>query len=136
MNRRYHALLAFLASTAISMSAASGGYRWMTFTLTDNSQLTVSADNLHIAYSDSQLRLTSATVNETLPLSTVKSMKFTDPVSEIEEMPAALTAENVTLYKPNGVKAGEFKSCDAARKALPSGVYIMKHDSKTIKIIF
>lgn len=136
MNRRYRTLIAILISTAISMSAASGAYRWITFTLTDNSQLTFSADNLHIDYSDSQLRLTSATVNETLPVSTVKSMKFTDPVSNIEEIPETATAQPVTLYKTNGAKAGEFKSCDAARAALPSGVYIMKHDSKTIKIIF
>lgn len=135
MNRRYHALLAFLTSTAISMSAASG-YRWMTFTLADNSQLTVAADNLHIDYSGSHLKLTSPTVNETLPASSIKSMRFTDTSSNAVEIPSVKAAESVTLYSPNGVKAGEFKNCDAARAALPSGVYIIRQESKTIKIIF
>lgn len=122
-----------MATVCVQTRAES--YKWLTFTLTDNSQLAVAAENLEITYKDGALVLTSDKVDRTLPAATVKSLQFTDPKSAADEIeaPTDATAE---LYTLAGVKVGTYKSRDDARAALPSGIYIMKQNSQTTKLIF
>lgn len=134
MTRFCLTLLALLSSMAVHISAA--GYQWLTFTFNDNSELAVAADDLQIAYSDNTLVLTSPTVQQTLPLSTLRSMRFTRDASGVDQVAANSTDQAVTVYNLQGIKVGEFQSRDGARSQLPSGTYILKTNSACTKIIF
>lgn len=128
-----HFLIA--AALAFSMSAYAADYPWLTFKLADNSELSVASDNLEISYSDGNLTLSSPTVNQIIPVATIKSMQFTSQSSSVGDV--AIAASGLSdYYSITGVKVGRFASVEEARKALPSGVYIRKSKDKTYKVIF
>lgn len=110
-------------------------FPWLSFKMKDASEITVAADNLTMNYSDGNLLLTSPTVSETLPVADITSMVFTNREAGIDEINVALS-ENGYYYTLDGVKVGEFTSVDDGRRSLPSGMYIVRTESKSFKIIF
>lgn len=132
MNRFYLMLLALAASLGIKASAS--GYQWLPFTFTDNTQLSVAAEGLEIRYDQANLKLSSATVNETLAVAELASMRFAEAPTGISA--AAADAAPVEVYSLQGVEMGCYKSAEEVRAALPSGVYIVKQSSKSMKVIF
>lgn len=58
--------LAILLSAPAAMQAMD--FPWITFTLSDQSELSVDAEGLEMTYSDGSLRLHSSRVDKTLPL--------------------------------------------------------------------
>lgn len=124
---------------AAALMASSAGfaaeYQWLTFRLADNSELSVAAENLEIVYGARELHLKSATVDQTIAVDGIKSMRFTATPAAIDapQSPAQSPAD---YYTPAGVKAGSFSSVEEARRSLPSGVYIVKKGDRTVKLIF
>ena len=110
-------------------------FPWLSFKMKDASEITVAADNLTMNYSDGDLVLTSASVSETLPVADIASMTFTNQQDGVDEINSVLS-EKASYYTSGGVRAGEFKSVDDARRSLPSGIYIVRTGSKSFKIIF
>lgn len=130
--KKLSALLA-LALLPAALSAAS--YRWLNFSMTDGSLLSVAAENLNMNYVDGSLLLSSETVNEKLVVSSLASMYFSDDKTSVDELLSAET-EISEVYSPNGMKLGQFRDKDEARAKLPSGIYIIRQGSQTTKVIF
>ena len=128
-------LLVMTAASMLSIATVAAEYPWLTFTLSDDTEVSVAADNLSINYAGGELQLMSTTVNQTLPVSQIKSMQFTTTMSGIEDQVAG-RCDNFELYTTAGTMAGQFTSIEAARAVLPSGIYVVKNESGTFKVIF
>lgn len=120
--------------SAVSLVQADT-FEWLTFTLADGSEVAVAAENLLINYGDGVLNLSSPSVNTSFEIANLRSMRFTSDASGIfiTESGLAGIAEYFTVA---GVSAGFFESADDARSTLPGGVYIVRRDNKSWKVLF
>lgn len=126
-------LLTYAVLSSGMLSAAE--FQWLTFKLSDSTELSVAAKDLSMNYSDGNLQITSGQVNQTLPVNTIKSMRFTTEATGIESIiPAA--NQTASYFNMDGINVGTFKSIDDAQKVLPSGCYIGVNESGTFKVIF
>lgn len=119
----------------LPMASFAADYQWLTFRMADNSEVSVAADNLSINYRDANLYLKSATVDQTIAVAQIKTMRFTSSAAGINDVDANLPGET-DYYTVSGVKVGRFTSIEDARKNLPSGIYVTKGEVKTFKVIF
>lgn len=119
----------------LPMASFAADYQWLTFRMADNSEVSVAADNLSINYRDANLYLKSATVDQTIAVAQIKTMRFTSSAAGINDVDANLPCE-ADYYTVSGVKVGRFTSIEDARKNLPSGIYVTKGEGKTFKVIF
>ncbi|MDE7096538.1 MAG: hypothetical protein K2O47_03500, partial [Muribaculaceae bacterium] len=105
---------------------------WLTFKMTDDTELSVASDNLTINYEDGYLHLLSTSAEQSIPVDQIKSMKFTQSPAAVINVTDSISG-NAYYYNLSGIMVGHFSSVEDARKALPSGMYIVKTDSKTFK---
>ena len=127
-----------LAVAAVLLSPAltyASDFPWLTFTMNDHTQISVASDNLTMNYVDNNLVLKSTTVDQTIPVAQISSMEFTSSPSGIKDLLAGEGSQS-EFYNLSGVKVGKFSSLEEARESLPSGVYILKNDKTTYKVIF
>ncbi|MDE7345569.1 MAG: hypothetical protein K2N48_02375 [Muribaculaceae bacterium] len=103
--------------------------------MTDGTEISVAAEGLAIDYIDGILLLKSPTVDQSLPIDRLATMRFTAFAAGVEGTSEILLSE-ADYYDLSGKKAGRFISSDEARKSLPSGAYIVKSENRTIKVIF
>lgn len=118
-------------------SAAETTYKWLTFTFVDNTEMSVASDNLNIAYDSNakKLTLTSQSVNKTLSVEELASMRFADVPTAVTDI-LTDNQSSFEVYTLNGVRAGQFDDYNAMRQTLPSGIYLVKTTNKSFKIIF
>ncbi|MBD5306450.1 MAG: hypothetical protein HDS14_02335 [Bacteroides sp.] len=126
--------LAFALCFCFSSQMWALDFQWFSFKLKDASEITVAADGLVMNYSDGNLLLTSGSVNKSLPVAEIASMRFVE-ASGVEGVTVSLY-ESATYYTLGGAEVGVFASADDAKRALPSGVYIAKSVSSSFKVIF
>lgn len=124
-------LILIISSFGVSVMNAAD-YKWLTFTLADDTEISVASDNLRLSYSDGSLQLTSLSVNKTLPVASLKSMRFTSSSSGIQEIESS---GNLEVYTLQGVKLGEYTKLDEVRNVLPAGIYVVKSEKQIVKII-
>lgn len=111
-------------------------YPWLTFRMSDNTEISVPSQNLKIDYSDRVLHVSTSTVTTDISIDKVKSMQFTSSSSAIDNVLNDGEEGAMEFFNVSGVKSGSFGSLEEARKALPSGVYIIKNGEKSRKAIF
>lgn len=133
MNRVKKAMI--LAALAFPLMASASVYPWLTFKMTDGTEMSVASEGLAINYNEGKLLLKSITVDQTIPTELVKSMRFTTTPAAVEGIKELISVE-ADYYDLSGNKVGNFVSSEDAKKALPSGTYILRSKDKTIKIIF
>lgn len=108
-------------------------YPWLTFRMTDNTEISVDAENLAITFKDGNLLLSSSTVDQTIPANQIKSMRFTATSAGVDDI-ADIQSTAGVYYNLSGIKVGKFNSVEEARKELSPGVYIVKGNLKTYKV--
>ena len=127
--------LILAAGMVLPMTSFAAEYQWLTFRMSDNTEMSVAADNLSIDYCDANLHLKSATVDQTIPVAQIKTMRFTSSAAGINDVNID-RPEVADYFTAGGVKVGRFASVEEARNNLPSGVYVGKSEVKTFKVIF
>lgn len=126
----------FLVMTLLfPLASWAADYPWLTFTMKDHTEISVASDNLDITFTDNNLRIVSSVVNQTIPVSRIASMKFNVSVTGVDEIEKDGVVP-MSYYDLSGKYVGRYVSRDAAREALPSGIYIVKDRKKNSKIIF
>lgn len=128
--------LLIVGALALPLTCFAGEFPWLTFRMADDSELSVAADNLTITYNNRVLQLKSATVDREIPVDEVRAMQFTSSAAGLSDISGDLRTGAVEFYDMSGKTAGVYGSVDEARGSLPSGVYIVKADDKSFKIIF
>lgn len=125
--------MVIICALGISRMSASD-YPWLTFRLADGTEMSVAADNLTMTYQDGKLLLSSGSVNEVFTVSDLESMRFSAELGAIAQVEGDDNSP-IELFTVNGIKAGEFRTVNDARRELPSGIYLVKMKNRTIKII-
>lgn len=109
---------------------------WLTFHMSDNTELSVPAGNLKMDYSEGVIRISADSVNNTIEVNTIKSMKFTSSPAGIDDIIDNSQGQDKELFDLSGVRIGTFGSLDDARTMLPSGIYVVKNGNRSLKVIF
>ena len=122
-------ILSLLCALSIGLRAAD--YQYLVFTLSDGTTQAVTATNLSITFSGGNLIASSGNVTlATLPLASLTQMEFSnDSAAGIQGISAnqLITDAATTIYDLNGRQMPQ-------GAALPKGVYILKNNSRTIKV--
>lgn len=135
MKKQIMALAMMVTVSLLCYAQGAVDYPWLTFTLTDNSEVSVPSENLQLTYAAGNLQLTSATVDQTLPLSSLKSMRFESEQVGIEGVEADANS-SVDVFNLKGVKIGVFTSIEGAVSSLPHGAYIIRAGKTSKKVMF
>ncbi len=117
------------------MMAMGADYPWLTFRMADGTEMSIASEGLAINYSDGYLQLKSSTVDQSISCQEVKSMKFTTSPAAVDGI-SDISSSEAEYFDISGKNMGVFATVDDARKALPSGTYIVRSKDKTIKLIF
>lgn len=135
MKKSIAGLAMTLAATWLFPARGETAFPWLTFTLTDNSEVQVPSENLKMTYSDGELHLASATVDRTLPLASLKSMRFDSTPSGAAQLKADCGAK-VEVYDSAGLPIGTVSSLEEAEKSMPHGLYIIRSGETVRKVMF
>ncbi len=122
-------IIAMLCILSTGMKAA--GYDYLVFTLTDGTTTAVTASSLTITFSgDNLIAGNGSGTLATLPLAELVQMEFSndDPTGITTISTDKLTTDDSTvIYDMNGRRMAQGTS-------LPRGMYIVKTQSRTIKV--
>lgn len=125
-------LMAALAISAMTSSAVS----FMCFYTTTGGDLpeAVVSEGLVITVDGDNLVATPREGSAlSLPLNTLTGMEFSDTDLGVEEI--LQTAGAVEIYSLDGLSLGTYPSLEAASDNLPQGIYAIKANGKTVKIL-
>ena len=113
---------------ALYMGARAADYNYLVFTLNDGSEQAIVATDLNITFTDGNLVATTG--NETLatiPLATLQKMQFSESTTGISDLPTDGDDDIKAIYDLQG----RMMPLDTQ---LPKGTYIVKTNSRTIKV--
>ncbi len=105
---------------------------YLTFS-TVQGEKSMKSDGLVITFSDGKMIAKNAEEKVTFDLSSMSKLFFSDTATAIEQ-PTVDDGDGVTVYCVSGQFAGVYDSVNAAKNALPKGIYIVKDKCTTRKI--
>lgn len=114
---------------ALYLGARAADYNYLVFTLSDGSEQAIVANGLNITFTDGNL--VAATTSETLatiPLATLQKMQFSESTTGISDLPTDGDDDIKAIYDLQG----RMMPLDTQ---LPKGTYIVKTNSRTIKVL-
>lgn len=124
-------LILTLLFVLTTVGTRAADYQYLVFTLSDGTTQAIAATNLNISFADGNLVATNGSETlATLPLTSLTQMEFsadgTTGISQTLNSPFSILNSENEWYDLNGRKL------DAAPST--KGVYILKNNSKTIKV--
>lgn len=121
--------LLLLMMTVCALAVHADTYPYLTFITADGTKTSLPASGLSLVISGSNLVATDGSTSKTFTLTDLSSMHFStsseSSVTGIDAVGASATGEKVSVFTLNGVRMGTYDSVEAARNALPAGVYII-----------
>lgn len=116
-----------------ALCAQAGDYKYLVFE-TDAGPRSVSVDALEMTVQDGKLVATAGEDAATFDLNALSKMYFSS--QEVTGIGDAASTRSgvVSVCDLAGRQVGDFPSLDAARGALPKGVYVVRTDGKNIKM--
>lgn len=119
-----HLLVAILAVSALCMRAE---FNRLVFHTSTGEEQSVGLTDLNITFADGQLLATADGESVAIDLNSLSSMEFA--YVESTGITDAAIEGAVTAYSAEGISFGKFESKEAACKALPGGLYIIKSET-------
>ena len=125
-------LLALIAT--FSTNVFADDYQYLTFLKSDGSSLSVTAEGLKITFVDGNLVATQGGQTTTIALTDLNKMYFTSEATGIKLTDSEqLTIDNAEVYDIQGRRVnGQWSTVNGQ---LPRGIYIVKKDGKSTKVI-
>ena len=128
-------LITLVISAAIVHFAQAGDFTYLTFRSVDGKEISFSVSQLKITFSNGQLVAENSETNQTISLSDLNKMYFTNSaVTNIEKDQPIADEAGVEVFTTAGVNMGRFSSLSQAKQTLSTGAYIVKQSDKTYKI--
>jgi len=114
-------------------TAKAYDFSYLVFQTETGATTSVDVNDLTITINGSSLVVTNGSGTQTFTLSELSKMYFSDTagISDITND----EAEEVEIYTPSGMSMGKFDNLLSAQNQLEKGVYIVKSNSKTSKIV-
>ena len=133
---RMKKFLTVVAALLIALSMQAYEYPYLSFQTSEGTVQSVSVNELIITFSNGQLMLTNTDGSQTISLSDISNMFFsketnTTGVTRIEDV----SNQAVEVFTINGQALGRFESMQKAKAELKPGLYLMKSNGKTQKIV-
>lgn len=134
-------LLFILFATLCFSIAHANTYPYLTFTKTDGSQVSVSVESLTITIADGKLIASNGREEQELKLSSLASMSFTSSsATAINSITAdgyvsSSDSAPVQAFTTAGTAIGTYRNLTAFLSQAPRGVYIIKSNGRTQKIM-
>ena len=125
-------IMAFMALT----TAYADDFPYLTFEKQDGTTQSVAVSGLTLTIADGNLVAANGTETLTLALSDLTKMFFASEATGIDQLTAKLPADSAAeVFTPAGVFLGQYESLQAVRSALQQGVYIIKVNGQTLKVM-
>ena len=132
-------VLCLMAILAIGTQAADFTYKYLVVKVSDGTQTALDAEGLQLTFADGQLVATNGTGSQSFALAQLASMTFSETdgtTTGIDPTAAIGTAGGrVEVYTLSGRLVGTFDSASTLDTQLRSGVYVVKQNKKSTKII-
>lgn len=128
--------LTIMAALLIALSLQAYDYPYLSFQTSEGTVQSVSVNELIITFSNGQLVLTNTDGSQTFSLSDLSYMFFskeqnTTGVTRIEDV----SNQTVEVFTLNGLVIGRFESLQKAKAELKPGLYLIKSNGKTQKVV-
>ena len=128
--------LTIMAALLIAISMQAYDYPYLSFQTSEGTVQSVSVNELIITFSNGQLVLTNTDGSQTFSLSDLSYMFFskeqnTTGVTRIEDV----SNQTVEVFTLNGLVIGRFESLQKAKAELKPGLYLIKSNGKTQKVV-
>jgi len=129
-------ILTIMAALLIALSLQAYDYPYLSFQTSEGTVQSVSVNELIITFSNGQLVLTNTDGSQTFSLSDLSYMFFskeqnTTGVTRIEDV----SNQTVEVFTLNGLVIGRFESLQKAKAELKPGLYLIKSNGKTQKVV-
>lgn len=130
--------LFLMAAVAIQVFAADYTYKYLVFSASDGTQTTVNTEGLTLSVENGSLVVTNSTGTTALTLSSLAMMQFAaeGTTTPIDQAVSSVKEEStVEVFNLSGIYKGTFSSISALKSSLGKGVFIVKQDGKSTKMI-
>lgn len=119
---------------AIAPAVMAADYDFLIFEFTDGSTVMLPAENLQLSVEKSAIEATSAETSASIPLSKLSKFYFGQDKTSVSFVVVNPT-DAIDVYNLAGVSLGRYESVEALREAVPAGVYVLKTNGATFKIM-
>lgn len=110
-------------------------YPYLTFQKADGTLLSVGVESLEMTFQDGNLNYTNSAGTGTLTVADLASMYFSSAdVTAISSLTADSCDGKVQAFSLQGTSYGTFDSMQSMKASVPTGMYIVKTNGKTLKI--
>lgn len=124
-----------MAAMAVGMTASADVYPYLSFETSDGEVVSVGVENLQMTFADGKLTVSAADGTKEFTVADLSRMFFaTSATTAIKEISVVGDLPKA-VYSLSGMFLGNYASTDDIREALGSGVYIMKDNNNTTKIM-
>jgi len=129
-------ILCLMAVVAIQVLAADFTYKYLVVKGSDGMQTSLASEGLKLTFDDGQLLAVNDNGSKTFTLTDLASMHFSETGSTTG-IDKQLTADSqeLNVYTLSGMYVGTFDSMSNLKSQLQSGVYVVKQNKKSTKII-
>lgn len=129
-------IFSIMAIVAIQIQAADVVYKYLVVTSADGTQTSLSSSGLKLSFADGKMIAANGTDSKSFTLTELARMQFAETASTTA-IDRSLTADSqrVEAYTLSGMFAGSSDSMSSLQSQLRSGVYVVKQNNKSSKII-
>ncbi len=128
-------LLILAMGMCSGMLAHADDYSYLTFEQTDGTELSFDVESLEMYFDGGTLYVQNASGSKALTVSDLKRMFFSSVANGVTELSATTKATPLSAYDLTGKYMGQFASISQLQTALPKGIYVVKQNTKTSKIV-
>lgn len=118
----------------LAMSASAETYPYLSFQTADGSIVSLKSDNLNLTIEDGKLVVQNGEGSNKFVLIDLARMFFSKSTeTAITNLNTDINS-TLQVYTASGVFLGEFDSERSLRRSVPSGVYVVKANGRTLKM--
>lgn len=127
-------ILCMMLAVVGAMSAVQADdYPYLAFQTADGTVKAVSITSLTLTFQNGALTATNADGSYSFALADLGKMFFTTEPTAVQPLP--VEGGDVEVFSVTGISLGRFASLQAAEAQMPRGIYVVKTDSETIKLM-
>lgn len=120
----------FCGVMAVASMGVRAEYTSLVFHTQDGDTQSVGLSGLNITFKNGEMMATDSNMaSVSIPVTSLKSMEFSNDQSGITAIEAVDIDGQVAVYSVDGVQRGVYESVEAACVSLPAGIYIVKSEN-------
>ncbi len=128
-------ILMTMAALAVGITASADEFSYLSFETTSGKVVSVGVEKLEMEFADGKLKVTAADGTKEFSVADLSRMYFSSEATAIKELTTAGSGTAKTVYSLSGTKLGVFESLAGIKATLGSGLYIIKDNNNTTKIM-